>query len=298
MSKPKLIVIIGPTASGKSDLAVSIAREIEGEIISADSRQVYKGMDIGAGKITTKEMQGIKHYLLDVANPRKIFTAVDFKNLAEKAIEEILGKNKIPIVCGGSGFYINVLLGGVEIPKVKPDWQLRKKLEKKTADELFKMLKKIDKERGATIDPKNKRRLIRAIEIAKALGRVPRLTKPGNAGKYNILWLGIKKSDKELRKRIWERLIKRLKRGMVSEVKKLHAKKGASWKRLDDLGLEYRYISRFLQNKISREEMMMRLNAEIVRYAKRQMTWFKKYAPKTYWIKNKNEAFGLVKKFI
>ena len=165
--KQKIIVILGPTASGKSGLAVKLAKKIDGEIISADSRQVYKGMDIGTGKIIKKEMFGIPHYLLDIKNPKKQFTVMEFKKLAEKKIAEILKKKKIPIICGGTGFYINSVVDDIDFPEIKPDKKLRKELEKKPTEELFKILKKLNPTRAKNIDSKNKRRLIRAIEIAR-----------------------------------------------------------------------------------------------------------------------------------
>ena len=180
-------MILGPTASGKSALGVKLAKKINGEIISADSRQVYKGLDIGSGKITRKEMGGIPHYCLDIFSPKKIFTVVDFKKRADKAIEEIFAKNKTPIIVGGTGLYIQAIVDNIVLPEVKPDWKLRKELEKKTTEEMFKMLKNLDPERAKNIDAKNPRRLIRAIEIAKALGKVPNLAvKPPSWGSLQI----------------------------------------------------------------------------------------------------------------
>ncbi len=302
--KPKVIAVIGPTASGKSGLAVEIAKKFNGEIISADSRQVYRGMDIGTGKITKKETKGIKHHLLDVTKPNNIFSVADFRDLAGKTINEILEAGKIPIVCGGTGFYIHALLNNLEISKVLPDWELRKQLEKKSAPALFKMLKKLDKARSKTIDPNNKRRLIRAIEIAKTLSKTPPAPTPRVGSKYTILWLGIKPSKEKLLERIKNRLLKRFKIGMIKEVKRLHNPSiggGVSWKRLDSFGLEYRYISRYLRGFLSKEEMTSQLNTAINQYSKRQITWFKKYAPETHWITNakqKNEAKCLVSKFL
>ena len=171
----KLIVILGPTASGKSDMAVKLAKRFNGEVVSADSRQVYKGLDIGTGKITKKEMQGVKHHLLDVANPKKQFTASDFVDLTSGLIRQIVNRRKVPIICGGTGFYIDALLGDKQIPEVPPNLKLRKELEKKSVEKLFEILKKLDPERAKNIDAKNPRRLIRAIEICKVLGRVPKL---------------------------------------------------------------------------------------------------------------------------
>lgn len=289
----RLIVIIGPTSAGKSALAVSLAKKFNGEVISADSRQVYKGMNLGTGKITPQEQQGVKHYLLDVVSPKKQFTVIDFVRLAEKAIKEIRKKGKIPIICGGTGFYIDALL--YDLPKtVAPDWSLRKKLEKLSNEQLFKKLKKLDPKRAQTIDQHNKRRLIRALEIVLKTGQpVPPLKRKL---KYVVLKIGIKRSKKELRKRIHERLLTRLKKGMVEEVAKLHYQ-GVSWQRLDSFGLEYRFISRYLRGLIKKEEMIKQLETAINQYARRQMTWFKR-DKEIHWITNKKAAERLVKNFL
>jgi len=290
----KLIVILGPTASGKSELAVKLAKKFSGEIVSVDSRQVYKGMDIGTAKVTKKERQGILHYLLDVSSPKRRFTVAQYQKLALKAIKKIQKKNKIPFLVGGSGFYIQAVVDGIVIPKVKPNWNLRRGLEKKSAPELFEMLKKLDPQRSKTIEKKNKRRLIRAIEIAKELGTVPSLSLPHP--RFEVLMLGIKKSPEELREKIRERLLKRLKIGMVAEVKKLR-KSGLSWSRLEEFGLEYRFIAQYLQKKINYQEMVEKIQKESEHFAKRQMTWFKR-DKRIRWIKNYSEAENLLKKFL
>jgi len=310
--RQKLIVILGPNASGKSALAVALARQFNGEIISADSRQVYRGMNIGTGKITKKEMQGIPHYLLDIASPKKRFTVAQYKKLALAAIKKIRQKNKIPIICGGTGFYIQAVADDLAIPEVKPDFKLRAQLEKKTTRELFNELRKLDSNRAKTIDSKNPRRLIRALEIVLKTGKpVPPLKSPLTPpkggeqkfppfregwGGFDTFFLGVKKSPEELKKLIHKRLQKRLRQGMIKEVKNLRAS-GLSWKRLDGFGLEYRWISKFLQKKISYQEMMARLQKDIEHYAKRQMTWFKK-DKRIRWVKNKNQADRIVKKFV
>lgn len=273
MDKPKIIVILGPTASGKSDLAVGLAKKFNGEVISADSRQVYKGLNIGTGKITRKEMRGVKHYLLDVASPKKRFSASEYKKLAEEAIQKILAKKKIPIICGGTGFYIDALLGDKQIPEVPPNPKLRRQLEKKSVEELFEILKKLDPDRAKTIEAKNPRRLVRAIEICKAIGKVPKFESRGM--NYEVCKIGIKIPEVELRDRINIRLNKRIKAGMINEARKLH-KQGLTYKRMQELGLEYGALADFLDKKISKEEMAQRLQKEIWHYAKRQMTWFKK----------------------
>ncbi|HYC34152.1 MAG TPA: tRNA (adenosine(37)-N6)-dimethylallyltransferase MiaA [Candidatus Paceibacterota bacterium] len=271
-SKPKIIVILGPTASGKSDFAVTIAKKFKGEVISADSRQIYKDLDIGTGKITKKEMKGVPHHLLDVVSPKKTFTVSDFKKLAEKKIEEILSRGKVPVICGGTGFYIDAVVNNVILPEVPPNKALRKKYEKMEARKLFETLSRLDPKRAKEIDPHNKVRLIRAIEIASALGKVPKLkSKP----LYNTLTLGISWTKEELDQRIYKRLLERIKDGMIEEAKKLH-KKGLSFKRMEELGLEYRYLAKYLQKKISKDEMIEKLYTEIKQYAKRQRIWFKR----------------------
>lgn len=274
---PKIIVVLGPTASGKSDLGVELAIEFNGEVISADSRQVYTWLDIGTGKITKSEMKGVPHHLLDVSPPEKIFTVADFKRLGEEAIKSILEKGKLPIICGGTGFYIEALLGETSIPEVLPNPELRKELEDKNAEELFDILQKLDPERAETIDAKNKRRLVRAIEICKELGKVPKIPngKSQITNKFQILKIGIKVPDEELKKRINIRLEKRIEIGMIEEAEKLH-KDGLSYERMRELGLEYGALVDFLDNKITKEEMVARLQTEIWQYAKRQMTWFKR----------------------
>src|SRR3989339_949990 len=275
----KLIVILGPTASGKSDIAVALAKKFEGEIISADSRQVYKGLNIGTGKITKKEMKGVKHHLLDVVNPKKRFTASDFVRLTNLTVVQIVSRGKVPIVCGGTGFYIDALLGDKQIPEVPPNPKLRGKLEKKSASELFEILKKLDPVRASNIDAKNPRRLVRAIAICRALGRVPKLqienSKSEIRNKFEIIKIGVKISNEELKKRVNKRIEKWFRMGLLKEVQNLH-KNGLSWKRMGEIGLEYKIVSLFLQNKISKSEMIERMQIETYQYAKRQLTWFKR----------------------
>lgn len=272
-TKPKIIVIVGPTASGKTALSIKLAKLLGGEIVSADSRQVYRGLTLGTGKVTKKEMAGVPHHLLDVASPKRVYTASNYVKQARKAIVEILERGNVPIVCGGTGFYIDTLLGRMNIPEVPPNKALRKKLEKLTAEQLFKLLLKKDPARAKTIDRRNPVRLIRALEIVEALGKVP---KQKIAEPYEALLLGVSLEQNKLHKNIHARLLSRIKLGMLTEARKLHAQ-GLSWKRMEDLGLEYRYMALHLQGKISKVEMLEQLESEIVKYAKRQMTWFKRH---------------------
>jgi tRNA dimethylallyltransferase len=257
----KVIVILGQTATGKSDLAVKIAKKINGEIISADSRQVYKNLDIGTGKIKKTEMKGVPHHLLDVANPKKKFTVAEYKKLAEEKTREIISRGKVPIICGGTGFYIDAITKGIVFPEVPPNLKLRKVLEKKSAPELLKILIKLDKTRAKNIDTKNKVRLIRAIEIAKALGKVPKIkeVKP----LYKFMKIGLYLPTDKLEKKVEKRVTKMFKDGLLNEIKKLK-KSGVSDKRLKEFGFEY--------FKPTKEKVIL----ETIRYAKRQMTWFKR----------------------
>lgn len=271
-SNPHIIVVCGPTATGKSDYAVTLAKKIGGEIISADSRQVYKGLDVGSGKITKKEMKGVPHHLLDIASPKSTFTVERFQKLGKKAIADILKRGKTPIICGGTGFYIDALVYESSFPAVPPNKTLRATLEKKSTEELLSLLKEKDPERAETIDTKNKVRLIRALEIVDAIGKVPEIKKESP---YDIEWIGLDFPDEILKERIHVRLLKRLKMGMIKEVEKLHTQ-GLSWKRMRELGLEYRFLAEYLTGKLTKEEMTTQLESAIWQYAKRQRTWFKR----------------------
>ena len=271
-SKPKIIVVLGPTATGKSDLAVQIALAHNGEVISADSRQVYRGMDLGSGKIMKREMRGVPHHLLDVASPRSTYNVAKFQRDAYRAIDEIIARGKNAVVCGGTGFYIQAIVDGIIVPEVPPNKNLRDKLAGKTIAELQKILKEKDARRFSEIDTKNPVRLIRAIEIATALGKIPKIK---SAPKYDCVQIGLTLPYDELAEKIRARLEKRIKKGMIKEVQKLHAD-GISWKRLESFGLEYRFIAQFLQKKISRAEMLEQIRVKSLQFAKRQMTWFKR----------------------
>lgn len=292
--KKKLIVVVGPTASGKSSLAVSIAKHRNGEIISADSRQIYRGMDIGTGKITRREMERIPHHLLDIAGPARIFSVAQYQRRTRTVLNSIYRRGKLPILCGGTGLYIRSIVDGIVIPEVSPDRRLRNRLNTLPVAKLYTILKKLDPARAKTIDRKNPRRLVRAIEIAKKLGSVPPLSFRPFEGE--VLILGIKKTREELKPLIRARLIKRLRNGMVTEVKRLH-EQGLSWKRLEDLGLEYRYTARYLKKNITRAELLSVLEYAINQYAKRQMTWFRK-DKRIHWVSKKNEAERLVSRFL
>lgn len=272
--KPKLIVIVGPTATGKSGVGVLLAKKYNGEIISADSRQVYRSMHIGTGKITKKEMRGVPHHLLDVVSPKQQYSVARFVRDAHEVIGKILKKNRVPIVVGGTGLYIDALARGIVLPEVPPNLNLRAKLEKMTTEKLFTLLKKKDLRRAKNIDRHNRRRLIRALEIIEHSGKVP---PPKTQSAYETLFIGLTLPQEQLYKKIHRRLFARMSRGMVAEVQKLH-KNGVSWKELEEFGLEYRNIAQYLQKKTTKKKMLERLQKDIEHYAKRQMTWFKRFS--------------------
>ncbi len=331
MSKParrKLIVVLGPTSSGKSDLAVAVARKWNGEVVSADSRQVYRGMNLGTGKVprdlpaqagkrkkkkgkrtplyNSMELYsgyfhgGVRHHLLNVASPKRVFTAEEYKRKARKAIYDIWKRGKLPILCGGTGFYIDAVVYGTEFPNVPPSLRLRKTMEKKTTEALFEKLLHLDPDRANSIDPKNRHRVMRSLEIAHALGKVPKIK--ASPLPADILFIGIRKDPEELKKLIRARLEKRLKKGMLKEIENLH-KSGVSWKRLDSFGLEYKWGAQFFKKNKDicypyiKVVFVEGLVKDSIRYAKRQMTWFKRN-PKIHWIKNEREALKLAKDFL
>ena len=277
--KQKVLVIVGPTASGKSALAVRLARKFNGEIISADSRQVYRGLDIGTGKIIKNEMCGVPHHLLDVVPPKKTFTAHDFVVRAQRAIAQIVRKGNMPIIVGGTGFYIDALVGRITLPDVPANPKLRARLEKKSAPQLFALLKMRDSKRAKTIEPKNKRRLIRALEIVAAQGQVyPRSDLESSKSDLEVLWLGLAPTSEQLERKIRIRLFARMRAGMLAEARRLHVH-GLSYRRMGALGLEYRWLARLLQKKVTRAEFEERLFRDIRRYARKQ---------KMYWKRNKD----------
>jgi tRNA dimethylallyltransferase len=294
--KPKVIVIVGPTASGKTGLSIDLARKHNGEIVSADSRQVYKGLDIGTEKISVKDTQGVPHHLIDVAMPEDTYTVIDFKRDAERAVKDIMSRGKLPIVVGGTGFYIEALMDNKILPDVPPNKTLRKKLEQYSNEELLMQLQERDPDRAQNIDPENKRRLVRALEIIDSLGSVPR--EENGESKYDTLFIGVETDDDVLRKKIDERLEDTLEKGLIEEVEKLH-ENGLSWERLYELGLEYRLVSLYLQNKTDHSDMIKEMKKALWNYAKRQKIWFKRNK-RIKWF-SLSQASGIentVKKFI
>jgi tRNA dimethylallyltransferase len=279
MKGEKIIIIVGPTASGKSELAVKTAKSARGEIISADSRQIYKGLNIGSGKVPGRWRQGryfykgIAHHLLDIADPKKQVSAAQFQKLANRAIKDIIARGKIPIICGGTAHWIDAVVFAQKFPSVKPDLKLRAQLEKQSIAQLFVRLKKLDPARAKNIDSRNPRRLVRALEIVLTTGQaVPALEQ---TAKFDALWLGLKLDQEILYKKIDKRMRAWFKQGLLEEIGALH-EQSLSWQRLESFGLEYKFGALYLQGKITREEMLVQTSSAIKHYAKRQMTWWKR----------------------
>jgi tRNA dimethylallyltransferase len=301
----KIIVILGPTSSGKSSIAIKLAKKFSGEIISADSRQIYRGMDVGTGKISGKYdeknktfiSENVIHYGINILNPKTKYSAAQFKKYADRIIKNILKRKKLPIICGGTGFWIKTIVDNVVYPEVKPNLKLRSILRNKSAEELFSILKKLDPERAKNIDAKNPVRLIRAIEICKSLGKVPNVKHQTLNTKYKFLQIGINLPKEKLHENIQKRLKQRLHSGMIEEVSNLR-KQGLSWKKIQSFGLGYSLIPEYLQGKIkTKEELFEKIYSAEKDYAKRQMTWFKK-DKRIVWINKYNEIKTSVKYFL
>lgn len=322
--KQKLIVVVGPTASGKSALAISLAKKFNGEIVSADSRQIYRRLDIGTGKVpghwlplspsTTilprpyengSEMtkapnaqkvfiyHGVPHHCIDFVSPRRAFTAAQFVAYTRRAIGDITRRGHIPIIAGGTAFWIDALAYGFSLPEVAPDARLRRALEKKSPSQLLALLKKYDPRRAREIEQKNPRRLIRAIEIVRAIGEVPRLRRLPT---YNALWIGINPPHEAWTRRMKRRAHAMIQQGLIAETKKL-ARHGVGEKRIREFGFEYAAALDTITRKISMSELAARIIRDTKRYAKRQMRWWERnHAIK--WIKNLREAESLAKKFL
>lgn len=273
-TKPKIIVVVGPTASGKTSLSITLAKKFSGEVISADSRQVYKNLDIGTEKITKEETQGVPHHLIDVCEINTVYTAVDFKQDGEAAIAEIINNKNLPILAGGTFFYIDTLLGKVTTPEAPPNPKLRAELEKKDTAVLYESLLKLDPRRAEDIDPHNKRRIVRALEVVAALGTVPELPEATELP-YDICMIGIEVDKKELRTRIRRRAEEALTRGLIEETQQL-LESGVTKARLSEIGLEYRVVMEYLDNDIDEAGLIQKIEEKNWQYAKRQIMWLKR----------------------
>ena len=269
-SQNKVIAVVGPTASGKTSFAVDLAQKIDGEIISADSRLVYKGFDIGTAKPTLEERKGIPHYMIDIVEPEVDYSAGLYAAEAKKIINDIHSRGKIPIVAGGTGLYINILLMNYDLPKVEPDYDLREKLRKEP--DLHKILLELDAETAKTIDKNDRKKLIRAIEIVKSTGKpVPRKI---NNSVYEVEWIGLNFPRDVLYDRINRRVDEMLENGLLDETKSLLEKHGRINNLLYTIG--YQEMIQYLDGLLTLDVAVDKLKQNTRRYAKRQLTWFRK----------------------
>jgi tRNA dimethylallyltransferase len=330
VKKPKLLVIVGPTASGKTTLALKLARKFSGEIVSADSRQIYRGMNIGTAKAPVKAngkwqmANGIIHHLIDIKNPDEDYTVAEYKNDAINAIRTILKKKKLPILVGGTGLYVKAVVDNLDIPAVRPDVKLREKLEReitaKGLPHLFQKLIELDPEAAYIVDGKNPRRVIRALEVALITGKPFTAQRKKGERLFDSLKIGMYVAPGKLKKRIERRADKMVKNGLGNEVKQLVKKYGTKPVAFDAIG--YREIINYLETRIGadqgadrrgydirknqrfnrRESASLNEAVELIKkktwdFAKRQMTWFRK-DKEIQWIKSDGEALPLVRKFL
>lgn len=296
---PKLVVVTGPTASGKSSLGIALALAFDGEIVSADSRQVYRGLDIGAAKVTPAERALVPHHLLDVADPGELYTVARFQQEALGAINAILARGHRPFLVGGSPHYIQTVVDHFTIPPVAPQPELRAQLEARSLPDLLDELTRLDPASAATIDRQNPRRVIRALEVCLVTGQPFSQQRRIADPLYNCLQLAIDWPRPELYARIDQRVDERVEQGMLAEVRGLLAQ-GISHERLDAFGLEYRFVSRFLRGEFASEsEMIQRLKFAIHDFTRRQLTWFRK-DQRLIWIDGHhlNTAEELVRGFL
>lgn len=296
---PKLIAIVGPTASGKTALSIALAKKYRGEIVSADSRQIYRDMNIGTAKPTIIQQNSIPHYLFDIKSPDEEYTVADYQRDAIAAIKNILHRGKLPFLVGGTGLYIDAVLENLDIPKTKADPELREKIEKDIAENglaaVFKKLVDRDPEAAYVVDPKNPRRVVRALEVAILTGEPFTAQRKKNEPLFDSLKIGMNPSPEVLRQRIDLRIDLMLQDGLVSEVETLAKKYGATCAAFDAIG--YREIIGFLDGKLSLEQATDVIKHNTWHYAKRQMTWFKK-DKNIKWIADEKEADRLVADFL
>ncbi len=300
-----LLAVVGPTATGKSDLAIHLAQEFDGEVINADSRQVYRYMDIGTAKLGQEELALVPHHLIDIINPDEDFSLAQYREMAIGKISEIHKRGKLPVLAGGSGQYVWALLEGWGIPKVGPDPELRRRLEKEVAEgkmsELYRELEEVDPEAARTIDPRNIRRVIRALEVSSQAGKPFSQLKTKKAPLYNTLIIGLTTDRKELYRRIDLRVDSMIENGLVDEVMKLKKMGyGAGIPTMSSIG--YKQISMYLDGKISLESAVHQIKTETHRLVRRQYNWFSLSDERIKWLdiqdNFREEARELVSEFL
>ena len=281
---PKVVAVVGTNASGKSALGIALAKKYDAEIISADSRQVFRGLDLGSGKVTPEETQGVPHHLIDVREPNEFFSMADFQRMAYQAIDDIRGRGRLPMIVGGTGLYVDSVLDGYLLSDKEPDLAYRAELEKLTTPQLYDML--LELKPDVQVEKNNRNRVMRIIERIHDGDDAT----PGKQARFESLRLGVSWPREVLGRRIDERLERRLEQGMIEEVQRL-MDEGATTEYLLGLGLEYRFITQYLIGEIpDRQVMLDKLAIAIKQFAKRQMTWFRRN-PEIVWLDMSGDAF-------
>lgn len=281
---PKVVAVVGTNASGKSALGIELAKRYDAEIISADSRQVFRGLDLGSGKVTPEETQGVPHHLIDVREPNEFFSMADFQRMAYQAIDDIRGRGRLPMIVGGTGLYVDSVLDGYLLSDKEPDLAYRAELEKLTTPQLYDMLLALKPD--VQVEKNNRNRVMRIIERIHDGDDAT----PGKQARFESLRLGVSWPREVLNQRIDERLERRLEQGMIEEVQRL-MDEGATTEFLLGLGLEYRFITQYLTGEIpDRQVMLDKLAIAIKQFAKRQMTWFRRN-PEIVWLDMSGDAF-------
>ncbi len=297
--KPKIIAVVGPTASGKTALGIALAKKFDGEIVSADSRQIYRGMDIGTAKPTEAERGAIPHHLIDVKDPDEDYTVAEYKTDAINAMNDILSRGHIPVLVGGTGLYVTTVLENLDVPKTQADPKLRAEIEKNIARDglaaVFKKLIALDPEAAYVVDPKNPRRVVRALEVAISTGIPFTAQRTKSDPLFNALAIGIDPPPELLRDRINRRVDAMIREGLMNETATLVKQYGQTPAAFDAIG--YREIVDHLHGDLSLEVAVASIKLNTWHYAKRQMTWFKKNRS-VRWIRNPSEALLLAQDFL
>ncbi|KPJ85528.1 hypothetical protein AMJ57_02710 [Parcubacteria bacterium SG8_24] len=305
LQRPKLVVITGPTAAGKTSLSLRIAKRFGGEVVSADSRQLYRGTEIGSDIIPGKWVgrgrarhyvaEGISHHLTAFLEPDEPITLAEYREMALRKIDEIIGRGRLPIVVGGTGLYIRAIVDNLRIPEVPPDRAMRRKLGRKTTPQLFARLKRRDPAYAARISPNNRRYLIRALEVIEATGKpFSKLQGKGRAH-YDVLQLGVTRPREELYGRIESRVDEQIEEGLVKEARRLSKRFG--WDIPPMTALGHRQLKGYLEGQITLEEAIRLIKRDTRRYAKRQLTWFRRDR-RIRWVSGVQEAESLVRRFL
>lgn len=296
MTKQKIIAITGPSASGKTKLSIELAKQLDGEIISVDSRQIYKELDIGSAKPTIEEQDGISHYLMDIIDLNQEYTVANFCDDANIKIKEIINKGKVPILVGGTGLYFRVLLQDFDLPRVEPNKELREKLEQKASEELFSLLKEKDPDIAEKIHFNNKVKIIRALEVCLTLGIPMSKAQKKKESEYNVLWYGLNTQNRDF---LYERINKRVdvmfEQGLLDEAEKLFDKYGENKILLGTIG--YQELFPYLKGETDFETASNLLKQNTRRYAKRQISWFNANKD-IHWFDIEKESLANMLKYI